>query len=453
MGLLRYIIYAVALVGFAVCGRAEAFGGPLVFPGSEAAQVAVLITDASGERVIADYNSQMALMPASILKCITSATALTAMAPDSVPFVTDVTITGDVDNTGCLHGGLAVKGCADPTLGSNHFHNYGGFVSDIVAALRARGVNRIAGTVEVDRPQGYFGPGRSWEVEDIGEDYGGGLYGFNWRDNIFSFIPAAGTVKTVQGDVECVLVTGAESNSVIRGVDSHVVTVYRRSGAGIPDKVTTTMWDPAGCFLSELADSLDASGIVVGGRKQNVPARGEVLLSHRSPSNIEILRSLMTRSDNLMAEGMLRVSAPVGSSLDSALSWQKRMWIRLAGAPEYAAVVDGSGLSRKNRLSPRFFNTVLAYMLRSDVAKDYVGIFPRCGREGTVARFLRGTSLQGRAALKSGSMGGVLCYAGYVTAPDGVTVRNIVVVMVNGFFCPMWQVRKAIEKYLLKVLR
>lgn len=51
-------------------------------------------------------------------------------------------------------------------------------------------------------------------------------------------------------------------------------------------------------------------------------------------------------------------------------------------------------------------------------------------------------------ALKSGSMNGVLCYAGYkLDASRRPT--HVVVIMVNGFNCRAADVRVAIRKYLL----
>ncbi len=441
----------VAVSAVVACASTLWAANPLVFPGSESAQVAVLITDVSSHKVIDSHDEFIALVPASTAKCITSATALRAMGADSVPFVTEAAMFGHVDADGCLHGLLRVEASADPTLGSCHFSD-GSLVSGIVSALKDRGITSIDGKLEVQSPSGYYGVGLSWEVEDIGEDYGAGLYGFNWRDNIFSFAPHDGLCETMQGDVYCHIVPDASSNCVVRGVDSPTVTVYRKQGSKIPSRITTTMWNPAECFISELADSLSAAGIELRYAESSEYGDRSVLVRHVSPSCAEILRSLMRRSDNLFAEGMLRATLPVGCSLDSALSVQKRIWMRDAGFGKYSALYDGSGLSRKNRITPRDMTNILSAMLRYPEANDYVGLFPVCGKEGTVARLLRGTRLQGKVRLKSGSMGGVLCYAGYVLDKGGRQPKYTISIMVNGFTCPVSDVRKSIERYLLKII-
>lgn len=453
MRLRKCIRYISAAALALVCRiAAPAAAAALDFAGSGAAQIAILVTDVSGRKTLAAVNPDMAMIPASITKCITSATVLSAMAPDSIPFVTRVDMLGRIDGSGCLHGTILVRGVADPTLGSSHFPENAGLIAEITEALRQRGVSAVDGVIEIAEPDGYYGAGLSWEVEDIGEEYGAGLFGFNWRDNTFTFAPADGLCETAQGDLECRIVENAASNAVIRGVESDVVTIYRKKQSKMPGRVVTTMWDPAECFITELTDSLKASGIEI--RYSDAAPAGDTvnLVNRRSPAVSEILGSLMRRSDNLYAEGMLRVAAGTSCSLDSALSSQKRLIMQMSGCDRYFELKDGSGMSRKNRFSPRIMAGVLSAMQRGVSGGEYLKLFPVCGKDGTVARMLRDTRLAGRARLKSGSMGGVLCYAGYVCAKGSDRPEYIAVVMVNGFFCPTSEVRKAIERYLLRVI-
>ena len=64
-------------------------------------------------------------------------------------------------------------------------------------------------------------------------------------------------------------------------------------------------------------------------------------------------------------------------------------------------------------------------------------------------KLLRDTRLAGRIVLKSGSMKGVLCYAGYRIADDGRPTHAIVV-MVNSHSCPTARLRNAIGDFLLR---
>lgn len=77
-------------------------------------------------------------------------------------------------------------------------------------------------------------------------------------------------------------------------------------------------------------------------------------------------------------------------------------------------ITDGSGLAPTNKVTARFLNDLLTYMVKSKHAEAFMSSLPQAGVEGSVRNFLKESSLSGKAFLKSGSMSGVRCYAGYV---------------------------------------
>ncbi len=90
-------------------------------------------------------------------------------------------------------------------------------------------------------------------------------------------------------------------------------------------------------------------------------------------------------------------------------------------------IVDGSGLSRQNRVTARFMAYVLAERSENPY---YASFFPLAGQEGTLRSFLAETPLEGYVALKTGSMKGIQCYAGY-KLDDNYAPTHIIVVMMN----------------------
>ena len=66
--------------------------------------------------------------------------------------------------------------------------------------------------------------------------------------------------------------------------------------------------------------------------------------------------------------------------------------------------------------------------------------------------FLAKTPLAGLVALKTGSVSTVQCYAGYKFTDDG-TPSHVIVILVNGFFCPRKDVREAAENLLLDIFK
>ena len=76
-------------------------------------------------------------------------------------------------------------------------------------------------------------------------------------------------------------------------------------------------------------------------------------------------------------------------------------------------MIDGSGLSRRNKVTPLFFGQMLASAQTSglDHNVDYASLLPRLGIDGTVKRMLIDTPYAGNICMKSGSMSQVLCCA------------------------------------------
>ena len=66
--------------------------------------------------------------------------------------------------------------------------------------------------------------------------------------------------------------------------------------------------------------------------------------------------------------------------------------------------------------------------------------------------FLAKSTLKGRIALKTGSVSSVQAYAGYKLDADGKP-SHVIVILVNGFFCPRRQVREGAENLLINTFK
>lgn len=89
-----------------------------------------------------------------------------------------------------------------------------------------------------------------------------------------------------------------------------------------------------------------------------------------------------------------------------------------------ATMVDGSGLSRADRATPRQLVDLLDAMdeAEPDVRAAWLASLAVVGRSGTLAGRMRGTPAQDRCRGKTGTLRGVSALSGYCTTTDGRTI-------------------------------
>ena len=114
-------------------------------------------------------------------------------------------------------------------------------------------------------------------------------------------------------------------------------------------------------------------------------------------------------------------------------------------------ISDGSGLSRMNYVSPDFFCRFLTSMMASPHFEDYIYTLPSPGSNGTLSANMKGSpaEMKARIKVKSGSMGGVRCYSGYIIPTEGCKDETIVFsIMVNNCTAPTWKLRQLLDKIM-----
>lgn len=428
---------------------AAATDNVLGIPDGDATTVGIYVKNLSTGRVMASYNASMAMTPASVTKAVTTASALLALGPD-FRFTTTVSLQGSRGSDGVWNGNLVINSCGDPTIGSDEFETKSALTDSILGALKRAGIRTVTGRIVIKQTMKDAGACPTWECEDIAWSYGAGLFGFNYAGNTVGVFPVKGTTTPPSTLKIRLIPSGGDSNDQIRGIDSNVLTVSgtARSRANRQWRVSASNPDPAYTYTRVLESRMADSGIKLGG--DEVAAGNEsTLCVYRSPEAAEICRNLMKRSDNMFAEGMLRAIDPEGTR-DDCIDAVKDIWKERGLTVSSTIMHDGSGLTRSNRFSPLFLAGMLEYMAKSPLAETYTACFPVAGIDGTMRGFGAKSALKGRLAMKTGSLSSVQTYAGYRLDADG-RPTHVVVVMVNGFFCPRPALRDAIVKYLLKV--
>lgn len=364
---------------------------------------AVLVQDLKTGKILTSHNADRPLLPASIMKTVTIAGLLQEKGLEE-RFHTYVYADGPIKGN-CIEGDLLIMGGGDPTLGANCAPESADIAEEIIAALRHKGITKINGDIRIDSSL-YTGPAcpPSWASGDLNEAYGTGSHALNFRRN-------------------------ASGSRAVK--------------------------NPESIFLSYLSAALKGAGISVSGNTKTGSAglsNGEhaiEILDHVSDTYAEVMRSCMMRSDNLFAENLLRAFALARGKEGSTEAGASEMidYWKTAGIPvEGVTLIDGSGLSRSNRVTANFINGILQTMGDNE---EYASFMPLAGQEGTLSEFLKDTALDAYVAMKTGSMKGIQCYAGYKLDEEFAPTHSIVIIMND--IGPRGAARKAAENLLLEI--
>jgi serine-type D-Ala-D-Ala carboxypeptidase/endopeptidase (penicillin-binding protein 4) len=353
------------------------------------AQWGVLIVNPRTGDTLYSKNAGKLFMPASNMKIITSAAALTLLGPDyhyRTTFLTD----GEVRDS-LLDGNLLVIGRGDPTV-SDRMRGTATTVMDALAdSLRAHRIRQITGSlarVGNAFPDSIYGNG--WEWDDLGEYYGAGV-----DELIFNEGMAPTTLRPPPDTARDSLYSGPAKN-------------------------------PAKAYLDALHDALVRKSIRMDGTVRDsilsTPLKMDTLFVLVSPPLRDILPALMKPSQNQIAEILLRTIGLERGGLGTADSARKIVEQQLLAwgvQPDGFVIRDGSGLSDQDLLTPETIVRVLDRIQRDTAFAIYYNSMPIAGVDGTIDTRMKGTPAEGNVHAKTGTLAKARSLSGYVTSADG----------------------------------
>ena len=151
---------------------------------------------------------------------------------------------------------------------------------------------------------------------------------------------------------------------------------------------------------------------------QRATAQTQVLHNEESAPMHALLSLANTESHNFTAEVLLRVAADSWDLNRAVLA--NTQWLQAQGVPlRGLRIRDGSGLSRGNRVTSRTLSALLWRMAQHPLGAYYQASMAIAGRRGTLRRYWRGSSLQGRFWGKTGTLRGVRAVSGILETSDG----------------------------------
>ncbi len=435
------------------------------------ATIGVCVMDVDTRQMITSFNAEKSLVPASVVKILIAASVMKCY-DDTAHIYTRVGYTGTIVDS-VLNGDVIVCGSIDPSLAHKRaVRRECDFVESVTSHIEQAGVKTINGHIIVDASCCSHGGYGDWMVEDMGFYYGSACHGMNYRGNAYTLSLRTGAVGT-QPDI-----LGASNNATTTRYINWLRAGTKDSSFVITHPYATetlligqvpahretfelpcAMPDPPLTLAHDITASLQAQGVVVEEEPLTdrlcreidyvIHPMTAILYNHASDSMYDMLRTMMFYSENLYAESLLRYMAlPDNNPVDviQALEMQRKLWQREGLDVSQMNVRDGSGLSRKNTLTPHFIASLLTEAYHDEqLSLRYLSIFPEAGRDATVRSFMSRRTLPGKLLLKSGSMSGVLCYAGYYVQDDRTYA---IVLMCNNFSGSNAQVRNSYELFL-----
>lgn len=473
MSKLVHSVFFFVLLLFHILGQAQSnsslnkdFSKWLGSPELANAAISVSVVDLASQQVVVQTDPMISLVPASILKVVTTATALEVFGPD-YRFKTELRYAGIIRND-TLFGDLQIIGGGDPTLGSKYFPETKNFEEAWISALKGKRIRVITGNLIADATIFDHAIPGSWVWEDLGNYFGAGASGLSVYDNTMEIHLKSPAIAGQPTQVVKVIpeIPGLELKNEVHSSDINSDQAYvfgnpedshRVIRGTIPKGqsdfvVKASMPDPATFLATDFGQKLKSAGIELKGNVLSEKARpeDEIIAETLSPPLRDIIKLTNHESINLFAEHLLKHLSlqknSQGNTKDGCafvIDYWKAKGIDLNSL----FMSDGSGLSRFDALTAENMTGILAYMKnRSTNTIDFTRSLPSAG-DGTLSFFATEKFPGGSLRAKSGSMTRVRCYAGYLETRSGKTLAFAI--MLNNFQCSQSAAIRKIEELLV----
>lgn len=441
------------------------------------ASVSICIINAESGETILEHNPEKSLMPASILKLITSSAALELLGPEYT-FKTLVGYTGTLnERTGRLTGNIVIRGNGDPALGSEYFAcHYGEFLKNWINGIRNIGIKTVDGNVLADDSYYDYQPvPAKWLWEDSGNYYGAGVYGLSVFDNTYSIhfrtsdeSSAPEIIKIVPAECKYEIsnLLSATGNTDNGYVFSAPYSNYGWIAGSIPvgreDFVLkAAITDPPLLLAEIIKNKLDSAGIKISGRpstarlEKNYIVKELTIISETvSPSLGEIIKIMNHESVNLYAEHLAkelgkvyRVKGSTTAGIEVINQFLTNTGIKINGM----LIEDGSGLSPLNAINAIGMVDLLYYMKnKGKHFNEFYMSLPEAGKEGTLKNGFKDQVFDSYLRAKSGSLTRVKSIAGFLRALSGNDL--IFCIIINNYIGPSRKINAGIESILRETI-
>ncbi len=432
------------------------------------------LRDAKTGEIIEERNPNQSLVPASVIKVVTTGVAL-ELAGANYQFRTRLQYDGKLDTINhILYGNIYIRGGGDPTLGSDIFtgNDLKNLMKRWKKAIKNLGIDSIHGAIIADArffeyemiPQG-------WNWGDMKSDYGAGVSGLSFRENTFDVVIQDGNITKMYPQIpdlqlfgklslvedapkSFVMLSGApyDGKRILQGV---VKLGKVQERCPMPDPAYTcayTLWKALEQDSMSVRDSA-TTVLKLKRKKQYEETERTDFQIIMSPKLKYLIQHTNTVSQNFYAETLFKLIGIKGGSYGGSYAASQEIrafWndknLKINGFWQ----TDGSGLSRSNAISPKLLTKMLVYFHNDSVHfQDYYNSLAIAGRTGTMAKLGIGTVAENNLRAKSGTMGRVKGYAGYVHDRSGRLLTFALIS--NNHVCSASEMRRYFEGIMIKI--
>ncbi|EAW37565.1 hypothetical protein L8106_01020 [Lyngbya sp. PCC 8106] len=407
----------------------------------------------SQNRELYHRDAEHYFIPASTVKLMTTAAALSQLSSN---YRIPTSIYGDAK------GNLYIVGRGDPSLTTTQ-------LKDLAEQLKNQGITQVN---QLIADQGYF-PGfavhPNWEWEDIQAGYGAPVNSLILNQNSLDLIlspqrinqplkvtwvsPQQGKGWQIRNNTITVSKNQREFVEIGRDLTQPIIDVSGQLRVGSePEPVYAAVVEPTKNFIQEFRQILEMQGIrvlktsIVSNYQYSDPELARV----ESPPLAELIQTTNLDSNNIFAEALLRILGVQQPSLDAVetgLTAMQTILTRLGVDPEGYRLVDGSGLSRHNLVSPEALTQVLVGMANSPQFEIYQKSLSVAGETGTLKRRFQNTTAAGIVSAKTGTLTGISALAGYINPPNYQPL--VFSILVNHSNLSTAELRQAIDQIVI----
>lgn len=384
------------------------------------------VSDMKTGETIYELNSDKKMVPASNQKLYVAASALLGLGPD-YRSSTHFFARGPLEN-GVLRGDVVVKGYGAIALTSRYPRSQTATekntvlntqLDELAAKFKASGIESILGGLVADN--------REWTDMTSNEHYPAAtalLFNENTLDihvedgilhhcpdrlGVFRLHPTA-----LAGGQQYRLEKDGKPTNTIRVGMADDNDDYWRLEASVASSY----------YLDQLMAAMDSRGIPIAGSFLTAEReKPETPLFQLSSLPLEsLVTTMLSNSDNLRSE---IVFLNLGYQLRGRATYKNAAKACEEVLEQHGMVfrrykaVDGSGLSRRNRVSTKETVQLLVAMSRKPHFKLFYDALPVAGMSGTLMRRLSAEAIKGKVRAKTGTIDGVKALSGYADTSGG----------------------------------